>query len=57
MRHAFATIGALILAGLSVDAQSPRRFEVASVKPTHGAVGLRGGLCSGPDTQMRVTRF
>jgi uncharacterized protein (TIGR03435 family) len=56
MRHAFATVSALILTGLSLVAQSPLRFEVASVKPTQGAVGLRGGLCSGPDSQMRVTR-
>src|SRR5688572_12859159 len=56
MRRVFAMAGALLLAGLSGIAQSPLRFEVASVKPSQGAVGLRGGLCSGPDSQMRITR-
>lgn len=50
--------GALLLVILSAvaAAQEPLRFEVASVKPTKGAIGPRGGLCSGPDSQVRLTR-
>lgn len=56
MRHACIAVVAVIGLGVFVSAQSPLKFDVASVKPTEGAVGLRGGLCSGPDSQMRVTR-
>jgi uncharacterized protein (TIGR03435 family) len=46
----------LVILSAVAAAQESLRFEVASVKPTEGAIGLRGGLCSGPDTQVRVTR-
>jgi uncharacterized protein (TIGR03435 family) len=55
MRRGIALL-LVILSAVAAAAQERLRFDVASVKPTEGARGLRGGLCSGPNTEARITR-